>query len=375
MMMEFDLTMDDLALFNGELLDYGSPSEITPYEGLKDEAVIYEAVPAPTDDKSFVYETLAHPQNGSQDLGLQDLLVESPRQDLVDPFPASPEWWDKKTDLVDILTGMDTSLQEVVHQVPLDSPPFPQQTQTLTLDAVSSLLLADLPAVEDTSVTLVVDDASMTLPFSTSNAHIDYLDALNQAGLEQLLGDAPDPSTAALFDSPILSPVSADDVDSLLSSSPPSPSEDATLASLFSSFSSKPLTSTLDDEQVGKVLCDGPQRASRDKARSAPYTVPSTTPTASPRKPKADRRERKKEQNRTAALRYREKKRSEQDILQDEADELTTKNDALRDKVDSISREIKYLKDLMAEVEKARSKAKKGGASSKQFHIAIPSLS
>lgn len=373
--------MDDLALFNGELLDYGSPAEITSYEGLKDGTLIYEAVPAPT-DKTFVHETLAHPQNGSQDLGLQDLLVESPQQDLLDPYPASPEWWDKKADLVDILTGMDPSLQEIVHQVPLDSLPLPQQTQALTLDVVSNMLLADLPEVppqqpmEDSSVTVVVDDAGMTLPFSTTNAHIDYLDALNQAGLEQLLGDAPDPSTASLFDSPILSPVSADDVESLLSSGPPSPSEDVTLASLFSSFSSKP-TTTLDNDQVVTVLRDGPQRASRDKARSAPYTVPTTTSsqTASPRKPKADRRERKKEQNRTAALRYRDKKRSEHDVVQQECDELNEKNDALREKVDSISREIKYLKDLMAEVEKARSKARKGGASSKQFHIAIPSLS
>lgn len=350
----------DLSLFNGELLpDYGSVVEVTPYEGLKDESFIkYEAVSSPT-DKTSVHETLAHAQNGSQDLGLQDLLTESPRQDLPDLFPASPAWLDTKTDLVDILTGVDNTLQENVQQVTVDSPPMPLHQQTL--DAYSGLLLADLsadlitrPLEEDSGIAVMVHDGA-TSPAAT-DAHMDYLDVLNQAGLEQLLADAPDPYTASLFDESILSPVSADEVESILSSSPPSPSQDATLASLFSGFTSKPVT--LDNEQVGEVLHVGPQRASREKARSAPYTVHSSTPSpaANPRKPKANRRERKKEQNRTAALRYREKKRSEQDVLQVEADELVEKNKALSDKVDSISREIKYLKDLMAEVQKARSK-------------------
>lgn len=366
--MEFDMYIGDLSLFNGELLpDYGSVAE-TPYEGLKEGSFINEAVSAPT-DKTSVHETLAHPQNGSQDLGLQDLLTETPRQDLPDLFPSSPAWLDTKTDLVDILTGVDNPLQENVQQVTVDSPPapFPQQT----LDVYSDLLLADLPnemiitspPKEDSNVAVAVHDAA-TLPSAATDEHIDYLDALNQAGLEQLLADAPDPNTASFFDAPVLSPVSADEVESILSSSPSSPSQDATLASLFSSFTSKPVT--LDDEQVEEVLLVGPQRASREKARSAPYTVRTSTPSpaANPHKSKANRRERKKEQNRTAALRYREKKRSEQDVLQQEADELVEKNKALSDKVDSISREIKYLKDLMAEVEKARSrKIKKGGAS------------
>lgn len=358
----------DLSLFNGELLpDYGSIAEVTPYEGLKDESFIKcEAVSAPT-DKTSVHETLAHPQNGSQDLGLQDLLTESPRQDLPDLFPASPAWLDTKTDLVDILTGVDNTLQENVPHVTVNSQPVPLPQETL--DAYSGLLLADLsaelitPPLEDSSIAVMVHDGA-TSPSAATDAHIDYLDALNQAGLEQLLADAPDPNTASLFEESILSPVSADEVESILSSSPPSPSQDATLASLFSSFTSKSVT--LDNEQVGEVLHVGPQRASREKARSAPYTVHSSTPSpaANPRKPKANRRERKKEQNRTAALRYREKKRSEQDVLQLEADELVEKNKALSDKVDSLTREIKYLKDLMAEVQKARSKnAKIGGAS------------
>lgn len=381
--------MEDLALFNGQLLDYGSPAEVTPYEGLKDDgSFIQEAVYSPS-GKTSVYETLAHPQNGSQDLGLQDLLTETPQRDLQDPYPASPEWLDKQadlvsiekaTDFVDMLTGVDTSLQGNVQHIVIEGPAIPQEI----LD-VSEFLLPDLPAAippqpaQDPSVPVMTHDAA-TLPFSTTDEHMDYLDSLNQAGLEMLLADAPDPTTASLFDAPILSPVSVDEVESVLSvtSNPPSPSQDLTLSSLFSSFSSGQSTvesSTLDEEQVGQVLGEEPQRTSRVKARPAPYPVLTPSPSPPPqtsRKPKADRKERKKAQNRTAALRYREKKRSEQDVLQQEADELAEKNDKLRDKVDSISREIKYLKDLMAEVEKARSTKAKKGASSKQFHIAIP---
>jgi hypothetical protein len=290
---------------------------------------------------------------------------------------------ERGTDIVDILTGVDTSLQGNVHHIVIQGPASPQEA----LD-VSEFLLPDLPAAippqpaQDPSV-LVAHDAA-ALPFNTTDEHMDYLDSLNQAGLEMLLADAPDPNTASLFDAPILSPVSVDEVESVLSvtSNPSSPSQDLTLASLFSSFSSGQSTldsSTLDEEeQVGQVLVEEPQRTSRVKARPArpaPYPMSSPSPSPPPptsRRPKADRKERKKAQNRTAALRYREKKRSEQDILQQECDELTEKNDKLRDKVDSISREIKYLKDLMAEVEKARSTKAKRGASSKQFHIAIP---
>ena len=64
----------------------------------------------------------------------------------------------------------------------------------------------------------------------------------------------------------------------------------------------------------------------------------------------------KMEQNKTAATRYRQKKRVEQDLLKTECDELEKRNHELMEKAESISREIQYLKDLMEEVRKRRSK-------------------
>ncbi|KAM8845251.1 activating transcription factor 4b [Spinachia spinachia] len=59
-------------------------------------------------------------------------------------------------------------------------------------------------------------------------------------------------------------------------------------------------------------------------------------------------------QNKTAATRYRQKKKAEQDTLLDEYSLLERKNVELTEKVDSLGREIEYLKELMEEVCQAR---------------------
>lgn len=71
---------------------------------------------------------------------------------------------------------------------------------------------------------------------------------------------------------------------------------------------------------------------------------------------KPDKKKKKMEQNKTAATRYRQKKRAEQEAISGECRELEAKNDALNEKADSIAKEIQYLKDLIEEVRKAKSK-------------------
>ncbi|KAG7271893.1 hypothetical protein CRUP_038145 [Coryphaenoides rupestris] len=71
----------------------------------------------------------------------------------------------------------------------------------------------------------------------------------------------------------------------------------------------------------------------------------------------------KMEQNKTAATRYRQKKRVEQEVLSVECGELEARNHELAEKVDAISREIKYLKDLMEEISVgAPEEEQRGGA-------------
>uniref|UniRef100_A0A8C6SB77 Cyclic AMP-dependent transcription factor ATF-4 n=1 Tax=Neogobius melanostomus TaxID=47308 RepID=A0A8C6SB77_9GOBI len=95
--------------------------------------------------------------------------------------------------------------------------------------------------------------------------------------------------------------------------------------------------------------------------RSRPYPEPKykagqSSPREGPTKGTERQKAQKMEQNKTAATRYRQKKRAEQDLLLDEYAVLERKNVELTEKAESMAREIKYLKELMEEVRLARIK-------------------
>ncbi|KAM3842125.1 cyclic AMP-dependent transcription factor ATF-4-like [Diretmus argenteus] len=111
-----------------------------------------------------------------------------------------------------------------------------------------------------------------------------------------------------------------------------------------------------------------PPTSSAGSSRTKPYSKsePATTATPSPKvksvsgAPKVvEKKLKKMEQNKTAATRYRQKKRVEQEILNDECTELEKRNHELAEKAESISREIQYLKDLMEEVRNAKHRRSK----------------
>lgn len=100
-------------------------------------------------------------------------------------------------------------------------------------------------------------------------------------------------------------------------------------------------------------------------SRTKPYSKPEPTTVSSPSAkaskvksvsgtPKVEKKLKKMEQNKTAATRYRQKKRVEHEMLQTECEELEKRNHELTEKAESLSREIQYLKDLMEEVRKHR---------------------
>ncbi|KAL0973066.1 hypothetical protein UPYG_G00198450 [Umbra pygmaea] len=76
-----------------------------------------------------------------------------------------------------------------------------------------------------------------------------------------------------------------------------------------------------------------------------------------------ERKQKKRDQNKTAAHRYRLRKRAELDLLEEELHGLEGQNRELRDKAESVEREIQYVKDLLIEVYKARSQRLKQDAS------------
>lgn len=89
-------------------------------------------------------------------------------------------------------------------------------------------------------------------------------------------------------------------------------------------------------------------------ARPKPYDPPGEKMVAKGKGEKLDKKLKKMEQNKTAATRYRQKKRAEQEALTGECKELEKKNEALKEKADSLAKEIQYLKDLIEEVRKAK---------------------
>ncbi|NXC44381.1 ATF4 factor, partial [Penelope pileata] len=101
-----------------------------------------------------------------------------------------------------------------------------------------------------------------------------------------------------------------------------------------------------------------PADATCGSVRSKPYDHPAEKVVSAKMKgeKKIDKKLKKMEQNKTAATRYRQKKRAEQEALSGECRDLEQKNQALKEKADSLSKEIQYLKDLIEEVRKAKVK-------------------
>ncbi|XP_053109030.1 cyclic AMP-dependent transcription factor ATF-4 [Hemicordylus capensis] len=109
--------------------------------------------------------------------------------------------------------------------------------------------------------------------------------------------------------------------------------------------------SSLSDGQSATALHEGSERPK-------PYDRPAEKVVSAKVKgeKRVDKKLKKMEQNKTAATRYRQKKKAEQEAISGECRELEQKNETLREKVDSLSKEIQYLKDLIEEVRKAKGK-------------------
>lgn len=95
-----------------------------------------------------------------------------------------------------------------------------------------------------------------------------------------------------------------------------------------------------------------PACSSELKVKPLPSAVAGNEP--APLKPTKAKKLKKMEQNKTAATRYRQKKKSEKEDLLNECSMLERKNMELTEKADSMAREIAYLKELMEEVRQAR---------------------
>lgn len=125
--------------------------------------------------------------------------------------------------------------------------------------------------------------------------------------------------------------------------------DDSSMCGSSSCFSPRSETSTTTDDSDW-TLKSSPAIATALKAKqSKQKRKPRTN-----RRSLEDRQSRKKEQNKTAANRYRMKKKAEVEILLDEERELIKRHDTLRTQYEEVGREVKYIKSLLRELFKAK---------------------
>ena len=163
----------------------------------------------------------------------------------------------------------------------------------------------------------------------------------------------PDADQSVIFvEEQFASPLSTDDLESLLSSGPTSPDDSITLHTVDSSQLNESFSSNTDSSfDTITIVDDGliresKRKSKKQKSRASPYDSDDST--------YLNKKDRKKMQNKNAATRYRVKKRSEKETLQQQENNLSDKNKELREKVESLQREITYMKELMNEIYKAK---------------------
>ncbi len=247
-------------------------------------------------------------------------------------------WLDATTDLNPLLAKVPVASVTIQQQttpeqshVVLSIPEDPEvcAQDLLEQPGVPILACVDAAADPDRMLEEVLNKLTAELPAEA---------ATGDAELALIGQDLPSVPVEYLPTRGELSPVSVEDVETLLSE-PGSPSDSG-------STSFEDLLGDPDYEPEESSV--GPVKRPTRNNRSP--TVNSYSGDIQ------DRKQRKKLQNKTAASRYRQKKKSEQHVLDDECKVLEERNKELNEQVDSISREIKYLKNLMSEIENARSR-------------------
>lgn len=257
-----------------------------------------------------------------------------------------PDWMSEKISLTQWIDAADIMPSDLLTDVPLS---FPKD--------------ASLEPAEDLLLSLMVDDNVPPQPPSPGEQQALDLVALSPAGC---LSSPESPMSPALSlsntdpESPEAIPLTAEeqlwqiaeglttiygkdlteeDQSEFISLQPQSPPAES-----FLNPSPSPEQQFKEEDQKRYPVI--PQKKSRAKPKLKTVSDPVV------------KKSKKRDQNKVAATRYRQKKRSEANTIASQEEELEGRNKELKDKVDSLSREIKYLKDLMAEVFKVKGELK-----------------
>jgi len=265
------------------------------------------------------------------------------------------DWLDSRIDF-----NLLDSLELLKEEPPLEPTPHPvkkdgehlSEFQTAAIDLLESLMVENNSESELSYTTLtprVSVPTSLPLDFISQSEQVVLPDAHN----DQVLPDSPvslDTSIISPEGSMVMPedmvinpqwdgscPMTPEEVESLLSSPPVSPDD------------------SLNSSDSEWMPCEEPK-----KARAKPYSRPNDKVEISNVTPKVKRfdpktkKERKKLQNKNAATRYRQKKKSEADVTASELDDLTSRNTELKRKVEEMEHEIQYMKGILTDIYKVK---------------------
>ncbi|XP_044042928.1 cyclic AMP-dependent transcription factor ATF-4 [Siniperca chuatsi] len=269
------------------------------------------------------FDTTIPTPHDTLELGLS--LPSIPALPLELPLPGAAEA--KKTE---VAFDQEVMKSEPPSLAPSPSPPSP----AYTLELGSEVDVLDAEKMATSLTATIIPDPSGSIQ-TTSPIVL----SLPTAGhIVVVLTNEDEPSLVSLPDQSItISPPSSDcDSDSGIESVPDSPARLPSHSPTVGSSRTKPYS-----KPEPSAISSPSAKTSRVKSVSgAPKVV--------------EKKLKKMEQNKTAATRYRQKKRVEQELLSTELEQLEVRNHELTEKAESISREIQYLKDLMEEVRKHR---------------------
>lgn len=387
-MSEMDSSM---SLFGTEFSLFGEDLLFSPPAALDEESVV-----APQDGLKVVSVLPAAPvwqTETSHDV----LSDKQPSGDLLE------DWLDTRIDILDLMSEQDASFQ---------SQPFmdlgfeiPMEEHTglfaLKIEAEKAFLELSTTDLEQPKVVQPLPSQGTDNVYDQGLGLLELLTA--DVSPQQTLGVSDfaglDLAPGADTSGPLLSPMSPEDVESILSSGPPSPQNGVIAEESFESLMSSVMGSdvsfndssimeeitpyeeaptSIDLALLSQMVMSGNNTAAENitSDSDSDYQPEISIPHSGGRgaRPKVkkeptssetvlhkvkDRKLRKKQQNKDAATRYRQKKKIEQDIINDEVAQLEGRNTELKDKVDQMSKEISYLKSLLTDVYKARAKTSK----------------
>lgn len=308
-----------------------------------------------------------------------DPLLDSSHADETGMFSLYDDTWlDQKMDFLEMMCN--PSFQEKSYGQPTDKPMLETSARAVELLKQAAEESAELLSTAESEIMPL---AIVDLAQNDTEEGLDLLELLGEGGADDPLSIIVDPAN-------ILSHISPEDIEDILSSGPSSPYSEESILSEISTYEPSEVELSLSsedntlievsvpdslpvDSDLARLLLSVESNDSNDYSESiaSDSYSPISTSRAKPydrkqdknsrsktgmtkEEKQLDRRLRKKQQNKDAATRYRVKKRAEADMVNGEVDELETRNTELKDTVAQMTGEIQYLKNLLAEVYKVK---------------------